>query len=197
VEYQRKLVDPSTPFQPGKTYELVLAHKSGDMARVTRAQLEQALRARYGEVRVLDWGKRGEQWVVRLTVDTPKSTKSIGTNDPWAVPPTPGYGGGCGSRYCPQPMSYGADSGLIQPAIWAVVPAVFSAAAVLAVLYLVWRIVADLKEVAELVPPPALAVGVSGAGVGMGALGVAVLGLVILSAISRLNQRRRKWPWQR
>ncbi|MFX9862936.1 hypothetical protein ABTP49_20780, partial [Acinetobacter baumannii] len=53
----------------------------------------------------------------------------------------------------------------------ALLPALaLSAAAVIAVLYLVWRIVAELKEAVELVPAPARAAAVAGAGVGVGAL---------------------------
>ena len=163
VAYERKAIDPQAPLQPGKLYELVISPRGGDLSRVTRADLERALRRQYGEVRVLDWGRRGGDWVVRLKVEaTPAST-----SDPWAVP-----------------SSY---EGLIQPAFLLALPAVLSAAAVVAVLYLVWRIVADLKEAVELVPAPARAAAVAGAGVGMGALGLAALGLVVLA----FTRRRR------
>ncbi|BAC55286.1 hypothetical protein AV953_gp06 [Thermus virus IN93] len=183
MAYQRVPVDPNAPLRPGKTYEIVAAHKGGDVSRVTRADLERALQARYGPgVRVLDWGKRGDDLVIRLKVE---ATSSSGTSDPWAVPPA--YGGaGCGSIRCPQPMDY-LGGGDIYPAF---LPAlVLSAAAVIAILYLVWRIVAELKEAVELVPAPARAAAVAGAGVGVGALGLAALGVVALALLGRRGRR--------
>ena len=127
MAYQRVPVDPNAPLRPGKTYEIVAAHKGGDVSRVTRANLERALQAKYGPgVRVLDWGKRGNDLVIRLKVETTSS--SAGTSDPWAVPPA--YGGaGCGSTKCPQPMGY-LGGGDIYPAF---LPLALSAAAVIAV----------------------------------------------------------------
>lgn len=189
MAYQRVPVDPNAPLQPGKTYEIVAAHKGGDVSRVTRADLERALRAKYGPgVRVLDWGKRGSDLVIQLKVEAaPSSSSSLGTADPWAVPPA--YGGaGCGSTKCPQPMGY-LGGGDIYPAF---LPALaLSAAAVIAVLYLVWRIVAELKEAVELVPAPARAAAVAGAGVGVGALGLAALGVVALALVG--GRRRRAY----
>lgn len=188
MAYQRVPVDPNAPLKPGKTYEIVAAHKGGDVSRVTRADLERALRAKYGPgVRVLDWGKRGSDLVIQLKVEAaPSSSSSLGTADPWAVPPA--YGGaGCGSTKCPQPMGY-MGGGDIYPAF---LPLALSAAAVIAVLYLVWRIVAELKEAVELVPVPARAAAVAGAGVGVGALGLAALGVVALALVG--GRRRRAY----
>lgn len=177
MAYQRVPVDPNAPLQPGKTYEIVAAHKGGDVSRVTRADLERALQAKYGPgVRVLDWGKRGNDLVIRLKVEATSS--SAGTSDPWAVPPA--YGG-AGLGYL--------GGGDIYPAF---LPALaLSAAAVIAVLYLVWRIVAELKEAVELVPAPARAAAVAGAGVGVGALGLAALGVVALALVG--GRRRRAY----
>jgi len=191
AQYQRKPIDPQAPLQPGRTYELVLSPRSGDLSRVTRADLERALRAKYGNVRVLDWGKRGGDWVVRIRVEPAGSSASGSTSDPWAVPPSYG-GGGCGSIRCPQPMGYAPTyDGLIQPAFLPALPAVLTASAVVVILYLNWRIVAELKEAVELVPAPARAVGVAGAGIGAGALGLAALGVVALALLGGRRRRRR------
>lgn len=190
MAYQRVPVDPNAPLKPGKTYEIVAAHKGGDVSRVTRADLERALQAKYGPgVRVLDWGKRGNDLVIRLKVEATSS--SAGTSDPWAVPPA--YGGaGCGSIRCPQPMDYAPTyDGLIQPAFLPALPALLTAAAVVAILYLIWRIVAELKEAVELVPAPARAAAVAGAGIGAGALGLAALGVVALALVG--GRRRRAY----
>ena len=179
--YRRVPVDPEKPLGPG-TYEIVAAHRSGDTSRVTRADLERALQAKYGSgVKVLDWGQRGGDLVIRLQVTSSPSGSgpSGATLDPWAVPPS--YGGaGCGSRYCPQPMSWGGDyDDLIQPAFLPALPALLSAAAVVAVLYLVFRIVASIKETVQLVPEPARIVAAAGTGVGVAALGLGVLALAV------------------
>lgn len=180
AEYQRVPVGKDAPLQPGKLYELVLAHKGGDISRVTRSGLEKALQQRYGPgVRVLDWGKRGADLVIRLKV---ASTQNAST------PPTYG-GGGCGSTRCPQPMVwYGGTEEYVYPAV---LPVVLTAAAVAAVLYLVWRIISELKEAVELVPAPARAAAVAGAGVGVGALGLAALGVVALALVG--GRRRRAY----
>ncbi len=167
AQYQRKPIDPQAPLQPGRTYELVLSPRSGDLSRVTRADLERALRARYGNVRVLDWGKRGRDWVVQIRVE-PAGSRSASTFDPWAV------------------------DGVIQPAFLAL-PAVLTASAVVAILYLIWRIVAELKEAVELVPAPARGVAVAGAGIGAGALGLAALGVVALALLG--GRRRRRYAY--
>ncbi len=167
AQYQRKPIDPQAPLRPGRTYELVLSPRSGDLSRVTRADLERALRARYGNVRVLDWGKRGRDWVVQIRVEPAGSSRSASTFDPWAVD--------------------------VQPAFLAALPAVLTAAAVVAILYLIWRIVAELKEAVELVPAPARGVAVAGAGVGAGALGLAALGVVALALLG--GRRRRRYAY--
>jgi hypothetical protein len=172
AQYQRKPIDPQAPLQPGRTYELVLSPRSGDLSRVTRADLERALRARYGNVRVLDWGKRSRDWVVQIRVEAAGSSGSARTSDPWAVLPT--------------------YDGLIQPAVLAL-PVVLTAAAVVAILYLIWRIVAELKEAVELVPAPARAAAVAGAGIGAGALGLAALGVVALALLG--GRRRRRYAY--
>lgn len=187
AQYQRKPVDPQAPLQPGRTYELVLKPQRGDLSRVTRADLERALRQRYGEVRVLDWGRRGGDWVVRLTRDGSPSRASPNPPRSFNPSPPPG-GGGCGPTGCYQPLGYSALDGAIQPAALPALPAVITAAAVVSILYLVWRIVADLKEAVELVPAPARAAAVAGAGIGAGALGLAALGVVVLALLGR---RRR------
>jgi len=176
AQYQRKPIDPQAPLQPGRTYELVLSPRSGDLSRVTRADLERALRAKYGNVRVLDWGKRGGDWAVRIRVEPAGSSRSLGfasTFDPLAVPPT--------------------YDGLIQPAFLPALPAVLTAAAVVAILYLIWRIVAELKEAVELVPAPARGVAVAGAGIGSAALGLAALGVVALALLG--GRRRRRYAY--
>ncbi|WP_114314101.1 hypothetical protein [Thermus caldifontis] len=179
MSFQRVPVDANEPFQPGKLYEIVLAHKGGDISRVTRSTLERALQQRYGQgVRVLDWGKRGSDLVIRLqVVETPQA----------AAAPSPAYGGGgCGSTRCPQPMVwYGGTEEYVYPAV---LPLVLTAAAVAAVLYLVWRIIAELKEAVELVPAPARGIAVAGVGIGAGAMGLAALGVVALA----LTGRRRR-----
>ncbi len=71
----------------------------------------------------------------------------------------------------------------------AFLPLALSAAAVIAILYLVWRIVAELREAVELVPAPARAAAVAGAGVGVGALGLAALGVVALALFGRRKRR--------
>lgn len=174
AEYQRVPVGKDAPLQPGKLYELVLAHKGGDISRVTRSGLEKALQQRYGPgVRVLDWGKRGADLVIRLKVEA-------------STPPAYG-GGGCGSTWCPQPMVwYGGTEEYVYPAV---LPLVLTAAAVAAVLYLVWRIVSELKEAVELVPAPARGIAVAGAGIGAGAMGLAALGVVALALVG--GRRRR------
>lgn len=196
AQYQRKPIDPQAPLQPGRTYELVLSPRSGDLSRVTRADLERALRAKYGNVRVLDWGKRGGDWVVQIRVEPAGSSGAAefaSTSDPWAVPPSYG-GGGCGSMRCPQPMGYAPTyNGLIQPAFLPALPAVLTAAAVVAILYLIWRIVAELKQAIELVPAPARAVAVAGTGIGAGALGLAALGVVALALVG--GRRRRRYAY--
>lgn len=161
TEFERRPIAPDAPLQPGKTYELVLSPKAGDLSRITRADLEQALRRRYPGARVLDWGRRGGDWVVRLRVEASSSPTS---SDPdlW--------------------------EGSIYPA-YLPLPAILTAAAVVAILYLVWRIVSELKEAVELVPAPARGVAVAGAGIGVGALGLAALGVVALSLIG--GRRRR------
>jgi hypothetical protein len=169
AQYQRKPIDPQAPLQPGRTYELVLSPRSGDLSRVTRADLERALRAKYGNVRVLDWGKRGGDWVVQIRVEPAGSSGSASTSYPWAV------------------------DGLIQPAFLPALPAVLTAAAVVAILYLIWRIVAELKEAVELVPAPARAAAVAGAGIGAGALGLAALGVVALALLG--GRRRRRYAY--
>jgi hypothetical protein len=173
AQYQRKPIDPQAPLQPGRTYELVLSPRSGDLGRVTRADLERALRAKYGNVRVLDWGKRGGDWVVRIRVEPAGSSGFSSASDPWAVPPT--------------------YDGLIQPAFLPALPALLTAAAVVAILYLIWRIVAELKEAVELVPAPARAAAVAGAGIGAGALGLAALGVVALALLG--GRRRRRYAY--
>ncbi len=196
AQYQRKPIDPQAPLQPGRTYELVLSPRSGDLSRVTRADLERALRAKYGNVRVLDWGKRAGDWVVQIRVEpagSSGSSESGSASDPWAVPPSYG-GGGCGSIRCPQPMDYAPTyDGLIQPAFLPALPALLTAAAVVAILYLIWRIVAELKEAVELVPAPARAAAVAGAGIGAGALGLAALGVVALALLG--GRRRRRYAY--
>ena len=93
---------------------------------------------------------------------------------------------------CAQPMGYAPTyDGLIQPAFLPALPVVLTAAAVVAILYLNWRIVAELKEVVELVPAPARAVGVAGAGIGGAALGLAALGVVVLALLGGRRRRRR------
>ena len=125
---------------------------------------------------MLDWGKRGGDWVVQIRVEPAGSSGSSGsasTFDPWAVPPT--------------------YDGLIQPAFLPALPAVLTAAAVVAILYLIWRIVAELKEAVELVPAPARAAAVAGAGIGAGALGLAALGVVALALLG--GRRRRRYAY--
>ncbi len=184
TEFQRVPIAPDAPLRPGKTYELVLSPRAGDLSRVTRTDLERALRARYPGARVLDWGRRGGEWVVRLKVE---ASSPSSTSDPWAVPPA--YGGaGCGSIRCPQPMDY-AGGNHVYPAFFQALPAILTASAVVAILYLVWRIVSELKEAVELVPAPVRGVAVAGAGIGVGALGLAALGVVALSLIG--GRRRR------
>lgn len=181
AEYQRVPVGKDAPLKPGKLYELVLAHKGGDISRVTRSGLEKALQQRYGPgVRVLDWGKRGTDLVIRLKVEASTQQTSI--------PPAYG-GGGCGSTQCPQPMVWYGEAGeYVYPAV---LPLVLTAAAVAAVLYLVWRIVSELKEAVELVPAPARGIAVAGAGIGAGAMGLAALGVVALALVGGGRRRRR------
>jgi hypothetical protein len=178
MAYQRVPVDSNKALGPG-TYEIVSAHQSGDVSRVTRSDLERALQARYGSgVKVLDWGKKGNDLVIRLQVTAAPTASTSGTQDPWAI--TSAYGGaGCGSRYCPQPMSWYTPDDLIQPAFLPALPAIFTAAAVIAILYLTWRIVATIKETVQLVPEPARSVAVTGSGVGLAALGLGVLALAV------------------
>ncbi|MBW6395817.1 hypothetical protein KZX47_11745 [Thermus sp. SYSU G05001] len=127
---------------------------------------------------MLDWGKRGADLVIRLKVEA--STQNAST------PPAYG-GGGCGSIWCPQPMVwYGGTAEYVYPAV---LPLVLTAAAVAAVLYLVWRILAELKEAVELVPAPARGIAVAGAGIGAGAMGLAALGVVALALVG--GRRRR------
>jgi len=171
--YRRVPVDPQKPLGPG-LYEVVLTHQSGDLSRVTRSSLEQALQKQYGPgVRVLDWGKRGGDLVIRLEVKE-ASTSAPSSSTPSTPPPA--YGGaGCGSLMCPQPMS-GEMGDYIYPAF---LPAVLTVAALVAVLYLVWRIVTAIKESVQLVPEPARTVAVAGGGVGVAALGLGVLVLAV------------------
>lgn len=178
MAFQRVPVSSDKPLGPG-TYEIVSAHQSGDVSRVTRSDLERALQAKYGSsIKVLDWGKKGSDLVIRLQVTATPTASTSGAQDPWAT--TPAYGGaGCGSRYCPQPMSWYTPDDLIQPAFLPALPAIFTAAAVIAILYLTWRIVATIKETVQLVPEPARSVAVTGSGVGLAALGLGVLALAV------------------
>lgn len=167
MAYQRVPIDPNAPLKPGKTYEIVAAHKGGDVSRVTRADLERALRAKYGPgVRVLDWGKRGNDLVVQLKVESTPSAKT-----------------GASSAYYPGEDIYPA---FLPPFS---IPLALTAASVIAILYLIWRITAEMKEAVELVPKEARAAAVTGVGLGAGALGLAALGTVVLSLFSGFGRR--------
>lgn len=179
MAYERKPIGKDEPLKPGRTYELVLTHKGGDLSRVTRSALERALQRQYGPgVRVLDWGRRGGDLVIRLKVEAATQNTAA---------PLPG--GGCGSIRCPQPMAHEGE-GFIYPAFIPALPAILSAAAVVAILYLVWRILAELKEAVELVPAPARGIAVAGAGIGAGALGLAALGVVALALMGGKRRYR-------
>ena len=174
MNYQRVPVDPEKPLGPG-LYEVVLDHKGGDISRVTRSALEQALQKRYGPgVRVEDWGKRGTDLVIRLRISQTQSTSS----SPSSPPSPPTGGAGCGSLYCPKPMA-GEDGDYIYPAFLPALPALLSVAALVATLWLVWKIVTAIKESVQLIPEPARTVAVAGGGIGIAALGLGVLTLAI------------------
>lgn len=164
MAFQRVPVNSDKPLGPG-TYEIVLAHQSGDISRVTRSDLERALQAKYGSsIKVLDWGKKGSDLVIRLQVTATPTASTSGAQDPWAITPA---------------LSWYTPDDLIQPAFLPALPAIFTAAAVIAILYLTWRIVATIKETVQLVPEPARSVAVTGSGVGLAALGIGVLALAV------------------
>lgn len=123
---------------------------------------------------MLDWGKSNGDLVVRLEV---KGTSSSPAPSSPSSPPA--YGGaGCGSLICPQPMS-GEAADYIYPAFLPALPAILSVAAIVAMLYLVWRIVTAIKESVQLVPEPARTVAVAGGGIGVAAVGLGVLVLAV------------------
>lgn len=164
MAFQRVPVSSDKPLGPG-TYEIVSAHQSGDVSRVTRSDLERALQAKYGSsIKVLDWGKKGSDLVIRLQVTATPTASTSGAQDPWAITPA---------------LSWYTPDDLIQPAFLPALPAIFTAAAVIAILYLTWRIVATIKETVQLVPEPARSVAVTGSGVGLAALGIGVLALAV------------------
>jgi len=177
--YRRVPVDPQKPLGPG-LYEVVLAHRSGDLSQVTRSSLEQALQKQYGpRVRVLDWGKRGSDLVIRLEVKEGSTSPKPSSSTPSTPPPA--YGGaGCGSLMCHKPMSgeIGEMGDYIYPAF---LPAILTVAALVAILYLVWRIVTEIKESVQLIPEPARTVAVAGGGIGVAALGLGILVLAVAS----------------
>jgi hypothetical protein len=174
--YRRVPVDPQKPLGTG-LYEITLSHQSGDLSKVTRSSLEKALQKKYGSgVRVLDWGKRGGDLVIRLEV---KGTSTSPAPSSPSSPPAYG-GGGCGSIACPQPMAMAGEAAdYIYPAFLPALPAILSVAAIVAMLYLVWRIVTAIKESVQLIPEPARTVAVAGGGVGVAALGLGVLVLAV------------------
>jgi len=164
MAFQRVPVNSDKPLGPG-TYEIVLAHQSGDISRVTRSDLERALQAKYGSsIKVLDWGKKGSDLVIQLQVTATPTASTSGAQDPWATTPA---------------LSWYTPDDLIQPAFLPALPAIFTAAAVIATLYLTWRIVATIKEVVQLVPEPARSVAVASSSVGLAALGIGVLALAV------------------
>lgn len=142
--------DPSEPLTPG-TYELLSSVSAGDARRADRAGLERALRLRYGgHIDVLDYAAGAEGLRVRFRVNpSAAAPAAVGT--------------------APELAALGSPE-----AFW--LPAVFSAAAVLGMLYLIWKISAELVEFVELVSDSApLSVGAGGAGVGLALLGAAAL----------------------
>ena len=164
MAFQRVPVNSDKPLGPG-TYEIVLAHQSGDISRVTRSDLERALQAKYGSsIKVLDWGKKGSDLVIQLQVTATPTASTSGAQDPWAITAA---------------LSWYTPDDLIQPAFLPALPAIFTAAAVIATLYLTWRIVATIKEVVQLVPEPARSVAVASSSVGLAALGIGVLALAV------------------
>jgi len=174
-------------------YELVLTHKKGDLSRVTRSSLERVLQQKYGPgVRVLDWGKRGGDLVIRLEVKE-GSTSPKPSSSTLSTPP-PAYGGaGCGSLMCPQPMAgeigdYIYPSALPIAPLLPLLPNILTAAAIVAVLLIIWQISTEIKETVKLIPEPARGIAVSGTGIGVAALGVAFL----LMAANDMRGRRAK-----
>ncbi|WP_036198920.1 hypothetical protein [Meiothermus ruber] len=164
MAFQRVPVNSDKPLGPG-TYEIVLAHQSGDISRVTRSDLERALQAKYGSsIKVLDWGKKGSDLVIRLQVTATPTASTSGAQDPWAITPA---------------LSWYTPDDLIQPAFLPALPAIFTATAVIAILYLTWRIVATVKETVQLVPAEARSIAVTSSGLGLAALGLGVLALAV------------------
>ncbi|WP_245453101.1 hypothetical protein [Meiothermus taiwanensis] len=115
-------------------------------------------------MKVLDWGKKGSDLVIRLQVTATPTASTSGAQDPWAITPA---------------LSWYTPDDLIQPAFLPALPVIFTAAAVIAILYLTWRIVATIKETVQLVPEQARSVAVTGSGVGLAALGLGVLALAV------------------
>lgn len=164
MAFQRVPVNSDKPLGPG-TYEIVLAHQSGDISRVTRSDLERALQAKYGSsIKVLDWGKKGSDLVIQLQVTATPTASTSGAQDPWATTPA---------------LSWYTPDDLIQPAFLPALPAIFTATAVIAILYLTWRIVATVKETVQLVPAEARSIAVTSSGLGLAALGLGVLALAV------------------
>jgi hypothetical protein len=163
ADYKRVPVDPQKPLGTGM-YEIVLIHQRGDPSKVTRSSLEKALQKQYGSgVRVLDWGKRGGDLVIRLEVK--------------------------GTSTSPAPSSSamaGEAADYIYPALLPALPVVLTAVALMTMLSIVWGISTQIKETVKLIPEPARSVAASGTGIGVAAAGVALL----VFAVSEMRRRK-------
>lgn len=219
LQYREKIIGPHEPFKPGRIYQIVLSIQSGHTHYVTRTYLEKILRAKYGKVDVLDWGREGKDWIVRIKVNSLKSTKSLvspndfnfwNNNNEGLIQPVSDYftnSEGIVPAELP-PLEDIQDleayiAGLLDefgggwfldflPELLPFLPGILTAAAVAIIFYFIWRVATTVKKTVELVPAPARAVAAVGAAAGFGGLGLAALGVIALAFFGSGKKKRRK-----